>query len=52
MSKNSLAKVKFESATLPTEKLKQTSHEVKLGRRPKPESEKANKPINTPKISL
>ena len=45
MSKNSLAKVKFESATLPTEKLKQTSHEVKLCLRPKPESEKANKPI-------
>jgi hypothetical protein len=45
MSKNSLAQVKSESATLPTEPPKPEVHEIRLGRRPKPVAEKASKPI-------
>ena len=49
MSKNSLANVKGKAipeaapnANLPT---KPTVHDIRLGRRPKPEAEKASKPI-------
>jgi hypothetical protein len=45
MSNNSLAKVKSESSTLPTEPSNPTVLEIRLGRRPKPEAERASKPI-------